>query len=87
MNANTDTVRALYLELRALGLKVRVEDDPDGGVLDYRLALDGLPAIPKARARHVVRRVLDNQDELVRLVLDSRDPDLHAIRGEGHSGV
>lgn len=86
MNADIDTVRALYLELRALGLKVRVEDDPDGGVLDYRLALDGLPAIPQARARRVVRRVLDNQDELVRLVLDRRDPDLDAIRKEGYCG-
>lgn len=63
-----------------------MEDDPDGGVLDYRLALDGLRSIPQARARRVVRRVLDNQDELVRLVLDRRDPDLDAIRREGYCG-
>lgn len=86
MNANIDTARSLYLELRALGLKVRVEDDPDGGVLDYRLALDGLRSIPQAHARRVVRRALDNQNELVRLILDRRDPDLDAIRREGTLG-
>lgn len=83
MNENLDTVRALYLELRALRLKVSVEDDPDGGTLDYRLVLDGLRSIPRSEARCVKRRVLANQEELVRILLDRRDPDLHAIRREG----
>ncbi len=83
MNENLDTVRALYLELRALRLKVSVEDDPDGGTLDYRLVLDGLRFIPRSEARCVKRRVLANQEELVRILLDRRDPDLHAIRREG----
>lgn len=83
MNGNLDTARALYLELRALRLKVWAEDAPDGGLLDYRIALDGLHAIPAAHARSVRRRVWDNQDELVRILLDRRDPDLHAVRREG----
>lgn len=45
MNADIDTTRALYLELCALGLKVSVEDDPDGTIQDYRLVLDGLRSI------------------------------------------
>lgn len=84
MNKNIDTARALYLELRALRLKVWVEDDPDGDVLDYRLVLDDLRSILRADARCIKRRVLANQEELVRLILDRRDPDLDAIRKEGH---
>ena len=83
MNGSIDTARALYLELRALRLKVWAEDDPDGGFLDYRIALDGLHAIPAAHARSVRRRVWDSHDELVRILLDRRDPDLDAIRKEG----
>lgn len=79
----SDDARPLYLELRALGLGLWVEDDPDGGVLDYRLALDGLRSIPEARARRLVRRIRKNEDELVRLILDRRDPDLDAVRREG----
>lgn len=86
MKGSIDTARALYLELRALRLKVWVEDDPDGGFLDYRIALDGLRDIPAARARNVRRRVWDNQDELVRILLDRRDPDLDAVRKEGLCG-
>lgn len=84
MSYQADTARSLYLELRALGFKVWVEDDPDGGVLDYRLALDDLRSVPEARARRVRRQVLDHQNELVRLILDRRDPDLDAVRKEGH---
>lgn len=86
MRGSIDTARALYLELRALRLKVWVEDDPDGGFLDYRIALDGLQALSAARARSVRRRVWDNQDELVRILLDRRDPDLDAVRKEGLCG-
>lgn len=86
MNGNIDTARALYLELRALRLKVWVEDDPDGTVLDYGIVLDGLRSIPELHARSIRRRVLENQDELVRLILDRRDPDLDAVRKEGHCG-
>ena len=55
MNGNADTARALYLELRALGLKLWVEDAPDGGPLDYGIALDGLRSLSEARARRLAR--------------------------------
>jgi hypothetical protein len=84
MNGHCDTARALYLELRALGLKLWVEDDPDGGPLDYGIALDGLRSLPEARARSVRRRIRESEDELVRVLLDRRDPDLDAVRKEGH---
>ena len=84
MTDRADTVRSLYLELRALGLKLWVEDAPNGGPLDYGIALDGLNSLPEVRARCVRRRVLDNEDGLVEVLLDRRDPDLDAIRREGY---
>lgn len=84
MNSNADTARSLYLELRALGLKLWVEDDPGGGPLDYGIALDGLRSLSDARARRLARRIRENEDELVRVLLDRRDPDLDAVRREGH---
>jgi hypothetical protein len=76
--------RPLYLELRALGLGVRVVDAPGGGPLDYGIALEGLPELPGAVERSVRRCVLANEDGLVRVLLDRRDPDLEAVRREGH---
>lgn len=86
MNANIDTARALYLELRALRLKVWVEDDPDGGFLDYRIALDGLRNLSEIQANRIIRRVRNQQEDLVVVLLDRRDPDLDAIRKEGLCG-
>jgi hypothetical protein len=79
-----DAARPLYLELRALGLEVRVEDDPDGGPLDYRVTVGGLHCFSEARAKSVRQRVLESEEGLVHLILDLRDPDLNAIRSEGH---
>ena len=86
MNANIDTARALYLELRALRLKVWVEDDPDGGSLDYRIALDGLRNLSEIQANRIIRRVRNQQEDLVVVLLDRRDPDLDAVRKEGYCG-
>ena len=83
MSDHVDVARSLYLELRALGLGVRVVDAPDGGPLDYGIALDGLASLPKALRRSVRRRVSANEDGLVRVLLDRRDPDLDAVRREG----
>lgn len=84
MNESSHAARALYLELRALRLKVWVEDDPDGTVLDYGIALDGLRSLANAHARQLARRIRENEEELVRILLDRRDPDLDAVRKEGH---
>lgn len=86
MNKSIDTARALYLELRALRLKVWVEDDPDGGFLDYRVALDGLRNLSEIQANRMVRRVRNQQEGLVVVLLDRRGPDLDAVRKEGYCG-
>jgi uncharacterized protein YbaA (DUF1428 family) len=79
-----DTARSLYLELRALRLEVWAEDDPDGDTVDFRIAVGGLHRLSEADAMSVWRRVLENEEGLVQLVLDGRDPDLNAIRREGY---
>ena len=77
------TARPLYIELRALGVTVQVEANSDLGPLDYGLVIDGLSALPDGRSRRLRRRIMDNEEALVKIVLDRRDPDLHAIRSEG----
>ena len=76
------TARPLYIELRALGITVQIEDNPDLGPLDYGLVIGGLSALPDGRSRRLRERILDNEEALVRIVLDRRGPDLHAIRAE-----
>jgi len=77
------TARPLYIELRALGVTVQVEANSDLGPLDYGLVIDGLSALPDGRSRRLRERIMDNEEALVKIVLDRRDPDLHAIRSEG----
>ena len=84
MRGDADVARALYLELRAMGLGLRVEDTLDGGPLDYGIAVDGLCSLPAYLAGSVLRRVRENEDDLVRVLLDRRDPDLDAVRREGY---
>ena len=84
MSGCADAARPLYLELRAQGLEVRVEDDLDGGPLDYGIAISGLRSVPESYARSIRQRVLESEEGLVNLVLDRWDPDLDAIRREGH---
>ena len=84
MSGYADVARALYLELRAAGLEVRVEDNPDGGPLDYGIAIVGLRSRSESYARSIRQRVLESEEGLVHLVLDRRDPDLDAIRREGY---
>ena len=79
-----DVARPLYLELRALGLTLSVRDDPDGGRLDYGISIDGLRSLSRSHADRVSCRVRDNEDGLVEVLLDRRDPDLDAIRKEGN---
>ena len=82
--SSADTARPLFLELRALGLKVQTEDDPDGDFLDYRIDIQGLHCLSETHADRVMRLVRDNEEGLVQLLLDRRDPDLDAIRREGY---
>jgi hypothetical protein len=80
------TARPLYIDLRALGLTVHLQDNPDLGPLDYGLVIDGLSALPDDRSRRLRKLITDNQEALVRIVLDRRDPDLYAIRSEASCG-
>jgi hypothetical protein len=84
MSAHAHAARPLYLELRALGLEVQVKDNPDGGYLDYGIAIGGLHTLPKPHASSIRQRVSENEEGLVDLVLDRRDPDLDAVRREGY---
>lgn len=75
--------RALYLELRALGLDVRVEEDPDEP-LSFRVVVGGLRSLSSAHADRVVWRVRGNEAGLARVLLGGPwNPDLEAIRQEG----
>ncbi len=84
MRGCADTARALYLELRALRLEVRLEDDPDGDALDFRVALGGLHRLSETHAQSVRQRVMESEEGLVQLILDQRDPDMNAVLREGH---
>ncbi len=88
MNRGADVARSLYLELRALRLELRVEADTRGagGMLDYGIAVDDFHSLSVAELNSVTRRILDNENDLVRLLANERDPDLRAIRREGNRG-
>lgn len=75
--------RSLYLELRALGMDVRVEDDPEEPS-GCRVAVLGLRSLSPAHADRITRRVRCNEVGLLRLLLAGPwNPDLMAIRQEG----
>ena len=74
--------RVLYLELRALGLEVRVEDDA-GTPADYKVVVGGLRSLSPAHADRLMRLVRDNEIGLAKVLLERWDPDLHAVRTEG----
>lgn len=74
--------RPLYLELKALGLEARLEDDPETAP-GYRIVVAGMCSLSEAHADRIKRRVLDNEAGLVGVLLGKWDPDLEAVRREG----
>ena len=84
MNREADVAHSLYLELRTLPLEVRVEVDTRGagGVLDYGIAVDDSYSLSVVEVNSVTRRILDNENDIVRLLVTERDLDLRAIRKE-----
>lgn len=75
--------RPFYLELRALGLDVRVEEDLEEAP-GCRVVVCGLRSLSPAHADRVARRVRCNEAGLLRLLLAGPwNPDLMAIRQEG----
>ncbi len=83
MNRGVAVAHSLYLELMALRLEVWLEENAwrTGGVLDYGIAVDGLQSLSVAEVSSVTRRILDNENDLVRLLASMQDPNLRAIRG------
>jgi hypothetical protein len=83
MSRGADLARALYFRL-----EMRVEADTRGAgrVLDYGIAVDDFHSLSVAEVSSVTRRILDNENDLVRLLANERDPDLRAIRKEGNRG-
>lgn len=75
-------VRALYLELRALGLEVRAENDTNGPAR-YRIVVGGLCSLSPVHADRLMRRVEANEPGLAEVLLERWNPDLHAVRTEG----
>ena len=84
MSVCEDVARSLYLELRALNLELWVEEDPEGGPLDYGIEVTGLYRLPDALAEEVRQRIGRNEEGLVRVLLDHRDRDIGAVRAEGN---
>ena len=75
--------RPLYLELRALGIELRAEEDLEDP-MGYALLVEGLRSLSPSHADRIRRRVEENKVGLVRVVtLGKWDNDLGAVRGEG----
>lgn len=74
--------RTLYLELRALGLELRVEEDPEHPAY-CRVVVGGLRSLSETHADRVEQRVLENEAGLAQILLSEWDPDLEAVRWEG----
>lgn len=75
--------RALYLELRALGLDVRVEEVSEKPSC-CRVVVGGLRSLSPVHAERIVRCVRGNEAGLARIILSGPwNPDLEAIRQEG----
>ena len=62
--------RALYLELRALGLEVRADDDTSGPA-NYRIVVGGLSSLSPVHADRLIRRVEANEIGLARACVHS----------------
>jgi hypothetical protein len=87
MTREAEVALSLYLEFRASDLEVRLKEDVWGkGVLDYGVVVDGLRLLSAAQMGSLARRVRDNENDLVRLLANARNPDLRAIREEFDRG-
>jgi hypothetical protein len=74
--------RVLYLELRALGLDLRAEEDPEDPT-GYRLVVEGTRSLSPTHADRIEARVRDAKPGMLRVLRVRWDEDLEAIRREG----
>jgi hypothetical protein len=62
--------RPLYLELRALGVELDIEEFP-GDPQEYRILVGGLKSLSSAHADRLKRRILENEAGLAKVLLAS----------------
>ena len=72
----------LYLELRALGLEPRAEEDPRD-TTGYSVRVAGLHSLSGAHAERIRQRVEESKPALLRLLFSPWDPNLVAVQREG----
>ena len=82
MDRERRRARPLFLELRALGLDLWLEEDADEPPC-YRIVVGGLRSLSPNHANRVIQRVLGNEAGIARILLGGRsDFDFTAIRQE-----
>ena len=74
--------RPLYLELKALGLGLRVKEEA-ADPTDYELVMTGAGSLSQARADQLRRRVEESKPGLLRVLWARWDADLETIRYKG----
>jgi hypothetical protein len=82
MNLQRRKARALYLELRSLGLRFDAHEDlerPSG----YHVEVLGLESLSPAHADRVAKRVEEHTPGLLKVLWSRWDEDLEAVRKEG----
>ncbi len=82
MDRHRKRARALYLELRALGIEICVEGDGDCAT-GYRIVVGDFKSLSPVHADAIKRRVIENETGLAEIILSRYDPNLHAVRREG----
>jgi len=85
VNGREDAARSLYLGLRVVGLEVWVEENLERGPLDCGIEFAGMHKVPGGQVENVRERIKHNEEGLVRVLLDHRDPDIKAVRAEGNN--
>jgi hypothetical protein len=74
--------RALFLELRTLGLQLHVNEDLRDAT-GYRVTVTGVHLLGQTHADRIRRLVEANKPGLLRILFGRWDPDVLAIQGEG----
>jgi hypothetical protein len=76
--------RPLYLEVRAIDLEVRADEDAEDPT-GYVVVIGGLRSIAPTHADRLRRRIEEAKPGLLKVLWATWDEDLEAIRGEGKS--
>jgi hypothetical protein len=81
LNRQRKQARALFLEIRALGLNLRIHEDAEDPT-GYRLEVLGVRSLSPAHADRLERRVEAAKPGLIKVACSRWDADLEAIRKE-----